>query len=108
MIITLFLVATRKYKQFVQPLIEGVKKYFLLNHDVTVELFTDEILKYEGDERVKINQTLIVSYQFPLASMMRYKCFTSKEYKCDYYFYSDVDMDFVSEIGEEIKDILEV
>lgn len=100
--ITLLLIATKQYKQFVQPLLEGVKKYFLKNHDVTVELFTDEIRPYEGDERVKVNQTLIVSYGFPQATLYRYKIFTAKKYECDYYYYSDIDMAFVSEVGEEI------
>tara|TARA_R110000868_G_scaffold366197_1_gene629114 strand:+ start:681 stop:1385 length:705 start_codon:yes stop_codon:yes gene_type:complete len=100
--VTLLLIATKQYKQFVQPLIEGVKKYFLINHDVTVELFTDEIRPYEGDERVKVSQTLIASYAFPEVTLYRYKIFLSKKHDCDYIYYLDVDMAIVSEVGEEI------
>lgn len=100
--VILLLIATRKYKDFVQSILNDVKKYFLINHDVTVEVFTDEIRTYEGDERVKVNQTLIVSYKFPFASMYRYRFFTSKEYPCDYIYYSDVDMGIENYVGEEI------
>tara|TARA_R110000868_G_scaffold177772_2_gene416817 strand:+ start:6848 stop:7558 length:711 start_codon:yes stop_codon:yes gene_type:complete len=100
--ITLLLIATKQYKQFVQPLLEGVKKYFLINHDITVELFVDELGTYNGDERVKVNQTLIVSYGFPQATLKRYEIMTGKTYSCDYLYYLDIDSAIVDTIDEEI------
>lgn len=100
--IVLFVITTRKYKKFFPTLLAGVDKYFLVNHDITIELFTDEILPYEETGRVKINQTLIEPYKFPYVSLYRYKFFTSKTYNCDFMYYTDADMGFVDYIGEEI------
>lgn len=100
--INLFVITTGKYKQFFPALLEGVKKFFLVDHKVTIELFTDEVLKYEGDERVRVKETLIVSYRFPQVTLYRYKLFESKARECDFMFYIDVDMAIVDYVGEEI------
>lgn len=104
MTIGVLLLATHKYKQFVQPLLNDVKKYFLHDHKVEVHLFTDDIhLSTEGDERVSINKYLIVSWRFPEITLYRYKIFTSKEYpNCDYLFYMDVDMSICDTVSFEI------
>lgn len=98
-------IATLKYKQFVPQLIEGVKKYFMPNHSVTVFLFVDEIGEYEGNSRVAINQHLIPSYKFPFASLYRYKIFSNHERqlsKMDYLIYLDADMSIVSEVNDSL------
>lgn len=103
--IILVLIATRKYRQFVEPLLKGVDKYFLPNHDVDVMIFTDEKFKTDNYGRLKIHQMGIDSYGFPEATLLRYKIFDSeREFLLgyDYLFYSDVDMSFEAEIGEEI------
>ena len=101
--INLLCIATRKYKTFVPQFLEGVKKYFFVNHEVELNLFTDELEhEYLGDERVKVNKELIPSYTFPNATLLRYKIFTSKEYTCDYLLYSDIDMKIVDYIDESI------
>lgn len=101
--IGLMLIATRKYKSFVPALLEGVKKYFLINHNVQVHLFTDELEhEYLGNERVTIIKELIPPYTFPNATLLRYHVFTSKTYDCDYLVYTDVDMAFVDFIDESI------
>lgn len=101
--IGLLLIATRRYKQFVQPLLEGVKKYFFVNHNVTVHLFIDELEhEFIGNDRVKIVKELIPAYTFPNATLLRYHCFVQKTYSCDYLFYSDVDMSFVDFVDETI------
>lgn len=102
--IGLLLIATNKYKQFVQPLIDGIEKHFLKNHNVNIFLFTDEIGNYRA-ERKNIIQSSIPSYKFPFASLYRYKIFDEhKELlnKMDYLFYLDVDMAIVGEVGDEI------
>lgn len=96
------LLATKKYKQFAIPLIEGIKKYFLLRHEIEIQLFIDETGKYEGDERVKVKQTLIVSHKFPEITLFRYSIMTARPYECDYLYYLDIDYAIVSEIDEEI------
>lgn len=75
----------------------------MLRHQIQIHLFVDELGSYEGDDRVKIEQTLIVSYRFPLATLYRYKIMTEgKDYNCDYIYYLDVDYLIASEIDEEI------
>lgn len=98
-------IATRKYKQFVQPLIEGLDKYFLARHKLTLFLFTDEEGQYFSKIRLSVKQIIIPPYKFPLATLYRYKTFNenSDHFKdMDYLFYTDVDMGYVSEVGQEI------
>jgi len=101
--IEICLIATNKYTIFVVPLIESIKRFFLIRHSIEITLFTDNIsLECFEDERVSIVKELIPSYRFPEATLMRYHIMTSKEYKCDYIYYLDIDYLIVSEIDEEI------
>lgn len=100
--IILCLLATRKYKSFVQSLLDDVKKHFLLNHEIEVNLFIDEIGEYYGDERVRVLQTLIVSHKFPEITLFRYRIMTSKHYEADFVYYMDVDMEIRQNVGDEI------
>lgn len=101
--IGLLLIATKKYKQFLQNLINDVKIYFFVNDEIEVHLFCDET-EYEviGDERVKIIKDLIPPYSFPLATLLRYKIFVSKVYDVDFLLYMDVDMRLVHPVGREM------
>lgn len=97
------LIVTRKYHIFVQPLIDSIKKYFLLRHQIEIVLFTDDIeIDYKGDERVKITKDLIVSWGFPLITLKRYEIMTSRTYDCSYIYYIDVDALVVAEVDESI------
>lgn len=99
--IGLLLIATNKYKIFVQPLLDGVKKNFLRDHEITVFLFTDEFGEYIGNDRVRIEQFIIPPYKFPHATLYRYKIFDEhREHlrKTDYLVYLDVDMAIVDEV----------
>lgn len=104
--IGLLIIATRKYKQFFPQLLEGVKKHFLPNHKVTIFLFCDtHIDDCIGNERVKIEQYPIPAYRFPEATLYRFKIFDEYCWRMasmDYLFYSDVDMGFIDEVGDEI------
>lgn len=101
--IVICLIATKKYKGFVQPLINTICKFFLVNHDVEINLFTDDIsIHYVGSNRVKIVKELIPSYSFPTITLYRYAIMTSKTYECDYLYYLDIDALIVAEVGEEI------
>lgn len=102
--ISILLIATNKYSQFVQPLIDSIEKYFLLNHDVTIHLFTDKLFIAKTN-RCLFKQYAIPSYGFPQATLYRYKIFTEHDVflsDSDYIFYLDVDMQVVSEVGDEI------
>lgn len=102
--IVICLIATRRYKQFVTPLVESIKKYFLLRHSIEVVVFTDDIhaIDCQGNDRVTIMKDLIVSYGWPEATIRRYEIMTSRTYNCDYIYYLDVDYLIASEIDEEI------
>lgn len=104
----ILLIATNKYKQFVQPIIDGIEKYFFVNHPVEVHLFTDDTGGYFTtccDSRVEVITHSIPSYKFPFATLYRYKIFNDhkESFKnCSHIFYSDVDMAFVDFVGDEI------
>jgi hypothetical protein len=105
--VSLLLIATNRYNQFVQPLLDGVEKYFVPGHKITVHLFTDEIdeiYDYVSSDRVTVEQHLIPSYKFPEATLFRYKIFTEHAHliRGDYAFYMDVDMEIVDTVGDEI------
>lgn len=108
--ISICLIATGNYTVFVQPLIDSIKQYMLLNHTIEINLFTDNIDKvYVGSTRVPILKHEIPSYKFPYATLYRYNIITSIDYKCDYLYYLDVDYLIVSPIDEEfLGDIVAV
>lgn len=103
--IGLFLVATNKYKQFVDQLLKSADEYFFAGHKLNVYLFTDDpSYKFSIPSRISIKYFKIESLKFPYATLLRYKMFSQiKKYlDCDYVFYSDVDCRFVDFVGEEI------
>ena len=101
--VSIALIATKKYKAFVQPLIDSICKYFLLRHPIEISLFSDELeIEYVGNERVSIVKELIPSYGFPEATLYRFAIITSKEYQCDYLYYIDVDALIVGDVDESI------
>ncbi len=99
-------IATKKYKQFVYNLLCGIAKNFLPEHNRTIFLFTDEIMKIEsGVENVKLVQTKILPYPFPFATLYRYKIIFNNKHlfsEMDYLAYTDVDMDFVAPFEESL------
>lgn len=102
----LLLIATRKYKQFVRPLLEQIDKFFLPKEHITVFLFTDEeYIHHPDDYDFEIKQYQIQPFGFPEATLLRYATFMriEKELReCSHVYYMDVDMEIVSPIGEEI------
>lgn len=102
--IGILLIATRKYKQFVNQLIKSLDENFLPEHKLSVHLFTDSI-EYPyviGYERTGIVIHPIPDYGFPEATLRRYEIFTSIEYNLDYLYYLDVDMKISLPVGNEI------
>jgi len=97
----LLIVATGKYIQFVEPLIESARKYFLSDHDVTYFIFTEGVPP-AGDDVVQIYQERL---GWPYDTMMRYHMYaqhTDIFEDMDYLFATDADMLFVDRVGNEI------
>lgn len=103
-IIGILLISTGKYWQFVQPLIDSIKQYFLLDYKINIHVFNDELRDYDGDSRVSIQQHGIPSFKFPMATLMRYWVFAkyASLIKEDVLYYLDVDMLVVAPVGDEI------
>lgn len=95
-------IATNKYIQFVEQLLDSVEENFLNGHDISALVFTNhEIL--EVSDNVKISQ--IEHEPWPIPTLKRYHYFLrEKEYisQFDYCFYMDVDMRIVDKVGDEI------
>jgi hypothetical protein len=102
----ILLIATRKYKQFVRPLLEQIDKFFLPKEELTVFLFTDEEFLYDEDKYdFVIKQIQIEPLQFPFATLFRYKMFSDNAEAfngCSHLFYLDVDSKIVDVVGTEI------
>ncbi len=99
--IGLLLVATGKYIQFIEPLVQSAEKYFCKDHEVTYFVFTDQ-------EGPSLPHTVYV-YQkrlgWPFDTMNRYHIYHKNWallQKQDYLFALDADMLFAAEVGNEI------
>ena len=99
--IAINIIATNKYIEFIPQLIQSIDKYFLVEHEVIINLFTDGELPLIAT-RLKIFHHKIPAYKFPEATLLRYHIMTSIDYDCDYIFYLDADMKIVDYVGDEI------
>lgn len=97
----LLVVATNKYIQFVQPLVESAERHFLKNHQVTYFIFTDQ-------EPIPLRNTNYVFQKrlgWPFDTMHRYHIYYQNRELFegqDYLFAIDADMLFVDGVGDEI------
>jgi len=95
-------IATNKYIQFVEQLLNSVEENFLNEHEISALVFTNHEIE-EISENVKISQ--IDHEPWPIPTLKRYHYFLKeKDYisQFDYCFYMDVDMRSVSKVGEEV------
>jgi len=97
--IALVTIATNKYIEFIAPLQNTVKEFFLANHNVDMYCFTDKDVP-EGI--IKIEQEHL---PWPYPTLLRYHIFM-KQFdilsKYDAIYYCDADMLFVDKVGDEI------
>jgi len=106
--IGVFVIATRKYKVYLTPLLESFGKYFYPNHPKKkFYLFLDEDdVDYPKIDNAEFEVIKIEPLKFPEATLYRYKIFDSIREKVlsetDYVFYTDVDMLAVAPFEEEI------
>jgi histo-blood group ABO system transferase len=101
--IGLLIIATNKYTQFLQPLIEGADNFFLKDCEVTYFIFTNREINIASTRNIINIDT--EHKDWPWMTLGRYKIFTNNSdtlSKMDYLFYCDADMKFVGEVGDEI------
>jgi histo-blood group ABO system transferase len=95
-------IATNKYVQFINPLLESIDENFLINHEVDALIFTNQEVEVESD-RIKVSK--INHEPWPMPTLKRYHYFISESEfisQYDYCFYLDVDMKIVAPVGDEI------
>lgn len=101
--IGLLIIATNKYIQFLQPLIDSADSYFLPNQEVTYFIFTNQDIDIISNRNIiKIN---VEHKEWPWMTLGRYKIFSNSSTEIsemEYIYYSDADMRFVNIVGDEI------
>jgi len=115
------------YWEFIKPMIDGAKRFFLPGHEVDYFLWSDILAENSGLKKLedktayadgfndaidKVNNRIYGATVFPTApepwpapTLMRYHLFLNQEEilkNYDYIFYCDVDMQFVNVVGDEI------
>lgn len=101
--IGLLIIATNKYTDFIQPLIDSADKFFLNGYDVTYYLFVNKDIDIDSNRNIVKIDT--IHKDWPWMTLGRYKIFTRNSpmfMDMDYLYYCDVDMRFVSKVGDEI------
>lgn len=101
--IGLLIIATGKYKVFLDDLIKSADIHFLNGHNVTYFIFTDEEINISSNRKIK---NIIIEHKpWPFPTLLRYKHFTTNADKfeeMDYLYYVDSDMIFENTVGDEI------
>jgi histo-blood group ABO system transferase len=95
-------IATNKYIQFVESLLDSIEENFLNGHEISALVFTDHEIE-ESSENVRIVK--IDHEPWPIPTLKRYHYFMKEEEyisQFDYCFYLDVDMRIVGKVGDEI------
>jgi histo-blood group ABO system transferase len=102
--IGLLIIATNKYKKFINPLLESADKFFLKNHSVSYFIFIDD-LNYEIKTQRNKKLIKVDHKHWPFMTLERYKLFNLNRQQfneMDYLFYLDVDSLIVDHVDEEI------
>ena len=97
----LLVVATGKYIQFVQPLINSARQHFCKDHQVTYFIFTDSPFSSSSDVVVLPHQ----KKGWPLDTLLRYEAYANAKellLRQDFLFACDADMLFAGPVGSEI------
>lgn len=100
---------TRKYKEFLPQLLEGIRTYFFTDRQVNVYLFTDDVDYFDSvrTQRGRLNIACIEipSLGWPQATLHRYFYITRHRQALmgnTHLFYIDSDMSVIAPVGEEI------
>lgn len=102
----MFICVNYPYWQYLKPVVDGVRTFFLPGHEVEIMLWSD-LQNLPENKDVNYGATVfpIDSIEWPYPTLMRYQYFLSqKEYikKFDYLFYLDLDMRIVNVVGDEV------
>lgn len=98
----LLIVATGRYIQFVEPLVNSARTYFCNGNEVTYFVFTDGQLEHPAKDIVTFHQKRL---GWPYDTMMRFEMYDNQREtlaRMDYLFACDADMLFVAPVGNEI------
>lgn len=99
--IGIVVIATGKYNQFIPPLYKSIKKFFCINHNLKMFVFTDGPIP-ENETIVKIEQEHMI---WPHTTLQRYHIFDKHKSllkEMDLIYYLDADMRIVAPVGDEI------
>lgn len=99
--IGLLVIATNKYINFLNPLVESVNKYFLTNHTVHIFCFTN-IVNHKTYDNVRLVEQEHMDW--PFTTLKRYEIFHKNKHlfsDMNYLYYLDVDMLINEAIGDE-------
>ena len=99
--ICILTIATNKYIQFVERLLDDIEKYFLTGHEIQCLLFTDH--EVETSDNVKVSQ--IGHNPWPEPALKKYNYINSQsEYlkDFDYLYIFDADVGIVNKVGDEV------
>ena len=99
--ICILTIATGKYIQFVERLLDDIEKYFLTGHEIQCLLFTDH--EVETSDNVKVSQ--IGHNPWPEPALKKYNYINSQsEYlkDFDYLYLLDADVGIVNKVGDEV------
>ena len=101
--IGLLIIATGKYKVFLNNLIKSADIHFLNEYSVTYFIFTDEKINIASNRQI---ENIIIEHKpWPFPTLLRYKHFTNNANKfqeMDYLYYVDSDMIFENTVSDEI------
>ena len=102
----MFVAINQHYWQYMKPVIDGVKQYFLPGHETEIMVWTD-MQTYPEAKDVNYGATVFSTdtVHWPYPTLLRYDFFLAQEEylkKFDYIFYLDLDMRVVSIVGDEI------
>ena len=99
--ICILTIATNKYIQFVERLLDNIEENFLNGHEIQCILFTDH--EVETSDNVKVCQ--IDHESWPIPTLKRYNYFMKESdfiSQFDYCYYFDADMAIIDKVGDEI------
>lgn len=99
----LLVIVTRRYHEFLAPLLESADRNFLPGTDVSYQVFTDRELDVRSSRSIIAHP--VEHRPWPFMTLGRYGIFHSHRRSLsalDYLYYCDVDMIFESAVGQEI------
>jgi len=101
--IGLLIIATNKYVQFLQPLIDSADEHFLKDEDVTYFIYTNQQINIKTKRNI---QSFDVNHiDWPGMTLFRYELFDKSSSflsEMDHLYYCDSDMRFVDSVDKEI------